>query len=74
MSMSKSDQDFLGYVALHSKTERHAFSRADADRLMGLAGVEQMKVDDCGLPGFVGIDEWEAQRLIKLAVQKAVKT
>lgn len=65
--MTTDDDRFLGYVLAHSESERHAFSRSDANRLMALAGVERMRVDDCGLPGFVGIDRWEAIKLVKLA-------
>ncbi len=67
MPDSMDDRTFLSYVEGHSRTPRHAFHRQDANRLMELAGVEEMKVDNCGLPNFVGIDEYEADRLIKLA-------
>lgn len=65
--MTLTDGEFLGYVELHSQTERHAFSNEDADLLMAMAGVEEIRVDNCGLGGFVGIGQWEAERLVKLA-------
>lgn len=61
------DEEFLNYVLLHSKSERHAFSYEDAQRLLDLAGVEKIKADRCGIPGFVGIGEIEADRLVGLA-------
>lgn len=66
------DQEFLSYVLLHSKSERHAFSYKDAQRLMDLAGVEEVKADRCGIPGFVGIGDMEADRLVGLARKRGV--
>jgi hypothetical protein len=65
--MPDTDADFLNYVLQHSTTPRHAFSEKDADRLMDLAGAEEMIVGDCGLRNFVGIDEDEGERLVDLA-------
>jgi hypothetical protein len=62
-----SNDAFLGYVETHSETERHAFSRADADRLMDLAGMTDMLAEDCGIPGFVGIGPDTAKALVKIA-------
>lgn len=63
-NLNKEDESFLGYVWLrNSRTERHAFSHADARKLMHLAGVERIDIDDPGIPGFVGIPE--ADTLIK---------
>lgn len=62
------DQRFLDYVEAHSCSERHAFSHSDADRLLDLAGEDMIKgTDDCGLPGFVGIDQWAAKPLLEKA-------
>ena len=68
MALDKMDDStFLSYVEGHSKTPRHAFHRDDVRRLMTLAGVEEMTVDDCGLPNFLGVDEFEGARLVALA-------
>jgi hypothetical protein len=62
------DGAFLTYVLWHSETPRHAFHIRDANRLMKLAGVEEMQVDNPGLGGnFVGIDQWEGKKLVELA-------
>lgn len=66
-NMRENDESFFGYVLLHSATPRHAFHQDDARRLLELAGVSEMRVDDCGLRGFVGIGEAEANRLVELA-------
>lgn len=62
------DGAFLTYVLWHSETPRHAFHIKDAERLMKLAGVETMDVDNPGLgENFVGIDQYEGKRLVDLA-------
>jgi len=65
-----SDERFLGYVSIHSKTERHAFHRDDVVRLAELAGVSEVRASNCGLGGFLGVDEYEAERLIELALAR----
>ncbi len=67
MKTTMSDEDFLSYVIGHSKTPRHAFHRDDVVRLGKLAGVDEVKVDNSGLPNFYGIDEFEGSRLVDLA-------
>ena len=67
MSDSMDDKTFLQYVWGHSKTPRPAFHRDDVLRLMGLAGVEEITVDNCRLPNFLGVDQFEGARLVALA-------
>ena len=71
MSILSSDEEFLLYVSIHSATPRHAFSVDDAKRLVALAGVEKVYLDNPGLGlNFVGIDAEEGKRLTKLAYKK----
>jgi hypothetical protein len=65
-----SDSEFLGYVLVHSETERHLFAIEDAVRLLKLSGLDAVKTDvDCGIGGhrFVGICANEADRLVNAA-------
>lgn len=62
------DIEFLRYVDAHSRSERHAFHVDHARRLMALARVDELRVDDCGLPNFVGIDMFEAVPLVERAI------
>jgi hypothetical protein len=67
MKTTMTDEAFLNYVLGHSKTPRHAFHIDDVVHLAKLAGVEEVKVDNCGLPNFYGIDEFEGVRPVTLA-------
>jgi hypothetical protein len=68
MALDKMDNDaFLSYVLGHSKTPRHAFHINDVKRLMELAGVDEILIDDCGLFNFRGVGEHEGEKLVKLA-------
>jgi hypothetical protein len=67
------DETFLRYVSSHSRTERHAFHKDDVVRLGMLAGVLEIQAGDCGLGGFLGVDQHEADRLIELARMRMIK-
>ena len=68
MTVYETDEEFLGYVELHSQTERHAFHCNDADRLLEMAGEHEIfGTDNCGLPGFIGIDWGAAKPMVKKA-------
>jgi hypothetical protein len=67
------DDTFPSYVLGHSKTPRHAFHIDDVKRLLELAGVAEIFVDDCGLFNFRGIGEFEGGRLVKLARTQLAK-
>jgi hypothetical protein len=68
MSGYETDEDFLGYVEFHSRTERHAFSHEHANRLLDLAGETEIRgTDNCGLHGFIGIDWGAAKPLVEKA-------
>jgi len=64
MSDGLTDEEFLGYVELHSRTERHLFSKEHAKRLWDLAGRTWTEE---WMPAFVGIDAETADRLIARA-------
>lgn len=60
------DETFMSYVYSHSRTPRHVFHSRDVDRMEELAGADSVAVSNCGLPGFFGVDEDEADRLIAM--------
>lgn len=60
------DESFMSYVYSHSRTPRHAFHSRDVNRMEELAGADEVAVSSCGLPGFFGVDEYEADRLIAM--------
>jgi hypothetical protein len=61
------DEAFLGYVDIHSRTERHLFSKEDVQRLLELACAEGARCESSSVPGFVGLDEWTAVPLVRAA-------
>lgn len=64
------DEAFLGYVEIHSETERHLFSEGDVRRLLELAGAEGVRCEGSSVPGFVGLDQWAAKPLVKAARER----
>ncbi len=63
------DEAFLGYVEIHSETERHLFSLEHVRRLLTLAG-RDTSAFDCGYPAFLGIDQWTAKPLVQAARER----
>jgi hypothetical protein len=63
MNDGMTDEQFLGYVELHSTTERHLFGKHHVVRLLELAG---RKVP-AGIGALVGIDQETAQPLVDAA-------
>jgi hypothetical protein len=60
----KSDRDFLGYVYLHSQTELALFHKDHINRLLKLAGKEELQ-EPC--PSFMGVHYDVAKPLIEAA-------
>jgi len=61
-----SDDDFLGYVDLHSRTERALFSREDILRLIKLANIPEGQYS-LPLGSFISVHASEARPLIERA-------
>lgn len=61
-----SDDDFLGYVDLHSKTERALFSREHVLRLIKLANVPEGQYP-LPMASFISVHADEARPLIERA-------
>lgn len=69
-----SDEEFLGYVDIHSQTPRHLFSKEHVFRLLEMAGVNPEFMDiRPPIPDFIPIDDHEARELIAMARDKKVK-
>lgn len=64
---SQSDEDFLGYVEIHSQTERALYSGRDINRLLKLAGNPPGFVKSVDEKGFYSLHEPEARPLIDAA-------
>lgn len=56
----QSDEDFLGYVYFHCRTPRRLFHRDDVNRLLKLAGYDELS----NLPQFLSVDEEQAEHCI----------
>lgn len=63
MSKDWTDDSFLGYVELHSRTERALFHRVHVARLFKLAG----KPEPAGLPEWMSVREDVAIPLVRSA-------
>lgn len=66
MSDDWTDEEFLDYVDLHSRTDLHLFSKEHARRLAKLSGAHVYEP----LPEFVHINQWNATKLIAAAKER----
>lgn len=64
------DEEFLGYVDIHCRTERHLFSMEHVRRLLELASVEGVQCESSSVPGFVGLSECVAMPLVQAAKKR----
>lgn len=65
------DKEFMGYVRLHSKTERALFSRKDAVRLLKLGRRPEPKLEN--IPSLVAIHYDSARELIEDATRNVME-
>jgi hypothetical protein len=61
------DDEFLGYVLIHSETELHLFSGAQIKRLCELAGAPVPSIGDAD---WYGVEQWTAEPLVKKAYER----
>lgn len=64
---------FLGYVAIHSETDRHLFHRDHVKRLFELAEVDIATVEPRPLPEFCGMDQWFVKPYLEKAYANLAK-
>lgn len=73
MTAYETDEDFLGYVEFHSRTERHAFSLAHANRLLDLAGENTIRCAQWAGGDLINIDWSAAKPLVEKARKRLAR-